>query len=217
MHDALEGSYAGRGITKTMKPRAIRLVLLLAVVGGIIVASSLFVLGVGVFPPFTQIIESGAPTIVRVSDRNYLRTDLPVFDRSAENYSLANQVVGLSTSNRQRYIETAVKRAETLGLDETNLRDILTKLMFHIDELNFTDKNTFTDNDGKIFEISFRISNTTVQIPYLIEKVKYNGVDAWIIALNWENKESSQGKWGHVAAVVVKYGSDEVLFAKSCM
>ncbi|MCL4435466.1 MAG: hypothetical protein M1503_09680 [Thaumarchaeota archaeon] len=50
--------------------------------------------------------------------------------------------------------------------------------MFHIDELNFTGKNTYTDNEGKISEITFRISNTTVQIPYLIEKAKYNGLDA---------------------------------------
>jgi hypothetical protein len=110
----------------------------------------------------------------------------------------------LPISNRQIFIDTAVKEAEQLSLDERNIHDILTKLMFHIDELNFTDKNIITDKEGKKGEVSFRISNATIQLPILIEKAKYKGVDAWIIALNWENKESFQGRLNHVTAVVFK-------------
>jgi hypothetical protein len=161
---------------------------------------------------------SDAPVVVRVSDRNYLRTEIiPVFNNIAENSSLVNQKDNLTIPTKQSFIETSVNRAEKLGLDEGNLRDILTKLVFHIDQLNFTGKNTFTDNEGKITEVSFRISNSTVQLPGLIEKAKYMGVDAWIIVLNWANQAPPQSRLSHVATIVFKYGSDEVLFAESCI
>ncbi len=62
--------------------------------------------------------------------------------------------------------------------------------------------------------ITFRISNTSVQLPCLIEKARYNDVDAWFIALVWEYKSGIS--ISHVAAVVFKYGTHEVLFAASC-
>ncbi len=164
------------------------------------------------------VTKSDTPVTVCISDGNYLETEIiPVFHKIADNSSLANQMVDWSISSRQSFIDTAVKRAENLGLDSGNLHEILTKLMFHVDELNFTGRNVLTDNEGKTVEVSFRISNATVQLPCLIEKAKYKGEDAWIIALNWENNGPSQGRLGHVATVVFKYGSDEVLFASSCL
>lgn len=62
--------------------------------------------------------------------------------------------------------------------------------------------------------LPFRISNKSAQLPCLIEKARYNDVDAWIMALNWEYV--SRGTIFHIAVVVFKYGTHEVLFAASC-
>lgn len=159
--------------------------------------------------------EKGALPIVRSPDKKYQGTEVvPAFFGIAEDSILKDQTVEWALSKRQEFIDVAVTKADNLGLDGENLLQILTKLLFRVDELNFTDKNVIGFKDGEKIVMPFLISNSTAQLPCLIEKATYNDMDAWIIALNWEYVP--RGMTFHVAVVVLKYGTHEVLFAASC-
>lgn len=154
----------------------------------------------------TEPPEKDTLPIVRSSDKNYQGTEVvPAFFGIAGDSALDGKPMEWALSKRQEFIDVAVTKADTLGLDGENLRQILTKLLFRVDELNFT---------GKQAGLPFLISNTTAQLPCLILKARYNDADAWIIALVWEYKSGIS--ISHVAAVVFKYGTHEVLFAASC-
>jgi len=145
----------------------------------------------------------------------------PIVRLSGNNYSWENMVslMHLATDNvysqvtAEDVLNSAVKQAEDLNLNSGNLNDILTKLIFHIDRLDFAGKNV----TGSGVQLRFMLSDKTAQLPYLIEKARYNGQEVWIVILNWEmNYDGTRIAGSHVAVVVFKYGSDDILFAMSC-
>jgi hypothetical protein len=61
-------------------------ILILLVVIGVVIAFSLFAMGIGVSQHSTLITKSDKTTIVRVSDNNYLQTEIiPVFHKIGGN------------------------------------------------------------------------------------------------------------------------------------
>jgi hypothetical protein len=156
--------------------------------------------------------QDGVPPFVRVSDKNYTRWDMLDFMSLASGSKLQ-----WSLANQPASVDSAVKKAAELKLNNGNLEDILNKLELHIEKLDFSGKNV--DVSGNAL-VTFMISERTVQLPYLIEKAHYQGQEAWIMAINWEMKYAIQGDGtvglGHIAVIVFQYGSNDVLFAMSC-
>lgn len=157
--------------------------------------------------------QESTPPIVRISDKDYGK-DAGSFMRVAEGSVLSNQTLGWALSNQQVFVDSAVKKAEELNLDGGNLKEIITKLVLYVDQLDFKGKNV---NESGV-EWTFRISKQTIQLPYVIEKAKYQGKEAWLVALNWETNYESHmtSAMSHIAGIVFEYGSETVLFAMSC-
>jgi hypothetical protein len=151
----------------------------------------------------------GTPPIVSVSNHNYSLGDAVGFMYDAGDSTIWMNSVEWAISNRQSFVDSAVSKAEELQLDSENLQDILTKLVFNIDQLDFTGKNVSEDGEG---EIPFGLSSQTVHLPYWIEKAEYKGQEAWLISLNWEYSELLDAAISHIAVVVFEYGTDNVLF-----
>jgi hypothetical protein len=153
---------------------------------------------------------TGLP-VVRFSGLNYNRGDVTTLSRQAEDSLTAKQTVAWAQEYSQTFIDRASAQADAIGLDGANLRAILEKLLLHFDPNDFYGKNGI---DGG--QIIFMLSTRTVQIPLLIEKAKFEGKDAWVMALNWEMGRNPDSHLGHIAAIAYRYGSTEVLFAMSC-
>ena len=151
---------------------------------------------------------TGLP-VVRFSGFNYSRGDVTTLSRQAEDSLTAKQTVAWAQEYSQTFIDRA--QADATGLDGANLRAILEKLLLHFDPDDFYGKN---ETGGG--QIVFMLSTSTVQIPLLIEKAKFEGNDAWVMALNWEMSRNPDSHLGHIAAIAYRYGSTEVLFAMSC-
>ncbi|MFA7103440.1 MAG: hypothetical protein WC142_09630 [Bacteroidales bacterium] len=162
----------------------------------------------------SSIILDGTPPIVSVSNHNYSLGDVVGFMYDAGDSSIWTNAVEWAVSNRQAFIDSAVAKAEELQLNSENLQEMLTKLVFNIDQLDFTGKNISEDGES---EYPFRLSSQTVHLPYWIEKAEYKGQEAWIISLNWEDSDILNNLMSHIAVVVFEYGTDNVLFAMSCM
>jgi len=158
--------------------------------------------------------QEGSPPIVRISDNDYSRGNAPSIMQLASDSELSTQSVEWALSNQQVFVGAAVKQANELNLDSENLEEIMTKLVLYVDQLDFQGKNM--DESG--VACTFKINNKTVQLPYLIEKAKYQGKEAWLVVLNWEMNYDDHKTIGmsHIALIVFEYGSDNVLFAMSC-
>jgi hypothetical protein len=154
------------------------------------------------------------PPIVRVSNNNYSAKDVPSIMQLGSNDGVSRPPLEWTLSNQQSFIEAAVKQSNALNLDSENLRVIITKLETDVDQLDFQDKNM--GSSGVAW--TFMINNRTVQLPYLIEKAKYQGKDAWVVVLNWEMNYADDTiiNLSHIAVVVFEYGSTNVLIAMSC-
>mgnify|MGYP001130135744 CR=1 FL=1 len=159
-------------------------------------------------------IQNMSPPIVSISNHNYSLGDAVGFMYDAGDSTIWMNSVEWAASNRQAFIDSAVAKAEELQLNSENLQDILTKLVLNIDQLDFTDKNVSEDGEGVY---PFRPSSQTIHLPYWIEKAEYKGQEAWIISLNWEDSDILNNLMSHIAVVVFEYGTDNVLFAMSCM
>jgi hypothetical protein len=165
-------------------------------------------------PTIITTTQDSPPPIVSISNHNYSMGDAAGFMYDAEDSSIWMNTVEWAISNRQAFIDSAVAKAEELQLNSENLQDLLTKLVLNIDQLDFTGKNVSEDGES---EYPFRLSSQTIHLPYWIEKAEYKGKEAWLISLNWEKSEVTNAAIGHIAVVVFEYGTDNVLFAMSCM
>ncbi len=149
-----------------------------------------------------------SPPVVRVSRNNYSTKDMVSVMGLAEESALIGQTV----SDPAAYLDSAIRKAGDLKLNEANLQLILDKLVWHVEQLDFEGKSKIGENTA-----TFMLSTRTAQLPYLIEKAKYEGEDAWVVVLNWDlNPNGNVTHGSHVALVAFKYGTDEVLFAMSC-
>jgi hypothetical protein len=149
-----------------------------------------------------------APPIVRVSDNNYAAKDMISLMHLAEDSDLVGQYV----PSVQAYLDSAIANAGQLKLNEENLKVILTKLVLHIDQLDFEGKNAGENG----VQWTFMLSQKTDQLPYLIENASYQGKKAWLVVLNWEINTGTLTHGSHVAIVAFEYVTDKVLFAMSC-
>jgi hypothetical protein len=149
-----------------------------------------------------------APPIVRISDNNYAAKDMVSLQHLAEDSTL----VGKYVLGVQAYVDSAIDKADKLKLNDENLKDILTKLVMRIDQLDFEGKNAGENG----VQWTFMLSKKTVQLPYLIESASYQGKKAWFVVLNWEMNTGNLTHGSHVAIVAFEYGTDKVLFAMSC-
>jgi hypothetical protein len=149
------------------------------------------------------------PPIVRISDNNYSSVNMGSLMGLAEDGAL----VGRSIPDPGAYIDSAINQAEELKLDSGNLKEILNKLVLHIEHLDFSKGRDL----GNGWIATFMLSDKTAQLPYIIEKAKYQGQEAWLIVLNWEmNYEGKLTHGSHIAIVTFKYGTSTVLLAMSC-
>ena len=151
---------------------------------------------------------NAVPPIVRISDNNYAAKDMVSLQHLAEDSAL----VGKYVPSVQAYLGSAINQADQLKLNGENLKDILTKLVMGIDQLDFEGKNVGENG----VQWTFMLSNKTAQLPYLIESASYQGKKAWLVVLNWEMNTGNLTHGSHIAVIAFEYGTDKVLFAMSC-
>jgi hypothetical protein len=160
-------------------------------------------------------IESGSSSATFYfleSPQDYEKADVVQLSRQAENSNLSSQGVDWAQGNEQAFIDGALNQAVSANLDSTNLNAVLNSLMLNFNPASFEGKSEVAPGES----ILFRLSQKTIQLPYMIEKAKFEGQDAWVIVLNWEMGYAASSSLMHIAAVVYRYGTTEVLFAMSC-
>jgi hypothetical protein len=164
----------------------------------------IIILGMGLIACTSMISGPGTNTTPETTTKIIIETPQnlapPIVRISDNDYSMKDlvsfmrlaedsELVRQSIPNPQAYVDSAINKADELKLNSEN---------------------------GVAW--TFMLSNKTAQLPYLIEKAKYQGREAWLITLNWEmnDEEGNRTHGSHVAVIALKYGTDTVLVAMSC-
>jgi len=139
--------------------------------------------------------------VVRATKKDYNRTTLiDNFWNCSEWKNLSNKTVSWALDNLNFFIEVITLKSENLGLNSSEINQILNKLVYN---------EVYKD-------FGFFVNYSLTLLPCLVEKAKFNGTDAWIIVFNWEMSNETEASMKHIQIYVAEYGTQRILYFNTC-